>query len=669
MAEKIFCGKALDECLELASSELNISKENIQYEIIENKQRFFKRKVSIKVNVYEDELSFNKDESDKKESNEEDLKIQDLEHKKTKVQNGKIKVENGKIIVKDPKEDGRPAILRVPKGNMKVLVDNVEVDYQKEVYEESNIEVIFEESVAQRIMNISISPDNMKVFINISYVPKKTYKLKDSKEEIQLTLENEVDKIENPPLYNQDEIKQELLAKGIKFGIIEENIENCTKMENVEEILVAEGLYPIDGVNDEIQIKFNTREQISDLEEDSTGRIDYKSIGYVKEVKKGDILAVNIKGKSGKDGLDVKGKIKKHIVGKKLFLKAGEGCELLDENTIVASIEGKPYAKGNLFVVHQLHEVNSDVDIKTGNVKFNGDIMIRGNVKEGMIVEAGHNLFVEKNVEKGNICAKGDLEVLGNVINSTVCSGGEEITKISKVNALEKLHKGLVTLIETVENIRKLNLIEQKVRDGEMIKLLIENKFKYIPEICFKYVKLVEKESVEDEVTLSKLMSQKLIDFGPLNINTYRELSILAELVNKNIKKIRDTLSMPVNIRISYCQDSDLRSSGRITITGKGEYVSNIKASESVIFEDPRSVVRGGVIKASNEIRCKEVGSEGGVSTKLIVKDKGNIWVDKAYQNTCFIVGGKEYVLDIASKDIHAYLDSKGELIVDKFIL
>lgn len=658
MNKKIFSGRTLNQCLKLATDELNIPQEKIKYEIIEDIKGVFNKKVSIKVDLKSEEVS----EKATKELNnvKQNEKIENI--------NGSIKIEKGKIIVKNPKKNGRAATLRVISDNLEVFVDDNKIESKAEVYEESQIKILFKENIAQRILNISISPDNMKVFINTEYIPKNIYKIKDVKESMQAIIDAEVYSSENPPLFNKEEIKEELITKGVKFGIMEENIELCTKMEKTNNVLVAKGLEPIDGTDDKIEVMFEMKNKCNKLVEDSTGKVDYKSIGYIKEVRPKDVLAIKTKGEIGRNGLDVKGKIKKHKKGKKITMKAGEGCELKDENTVVSLIEGKPYVNGVMFSVHPVHEVRGDVDISTGNVKFNGDIVIHGNIKEGMMVEAGHNLFIEKNIERSDICAKGNVQAFGNVINSKICSGGEEIVKISKMNYLVNLEKSLEELVNTLENIREHNIIDKSVHDGEVIKLLVENKFKYIPIVCSKYMDSVEKNPLGDDLRLATLIKEKLMDFGPLNIHDYRELSILRELIKKHIRKIQDTLSVPVNMKISYCQDSTLESSGSIYITGKGEYVSNIIASKNVVFENPKSIARGGVIKANDEIKCRSVGSEGGVRTKLVVKENGHIWVEKAYQNTCFVVGHKEYILDIESKDIHVYLDSKGELIVDKFV-
>jgi hypothetical protein len=103
-------------------------------------------------------------------------------------------------------------------------------------------------------------------------------------------------------------------------------------------------------------------------------------------------------------------------------------------------------------------------------------------------------------------------------------------------------------------------------------------------------------------------------------------------------------------------------------ITGKGEYISDITANESIEFLQDRSVARGGTLKAKKEIKCKIVGSMAGVSTVLHVEDEGHIWADIAYHNTVIKVGKKKLMLDSPSKNLHAYLN-EGNIIVDKFLL
>nr|WP_275936027.1 FapA family protein [Clostridium haemolyticum] len=336
---------------------------------------------------------------------------------------------------------------------------------------------------------------------------------------------------------------------------------------------------------------------------------------------------------------------------------------------MVSTIEGKPTFKGGVIAVHAVHNVKKDVDITTGNIDFVGDVVVFGSVKEGMIVECGQNLIVNKNIEHAKLYSKRDMIVRGNVINSNLYAGGEEILKRNKLKILKKLNNGLLQLISTVDHIKKFNVLGKKVRDGEIIKVLMENKFNYINNLCSEFNELLLQGKMEEEKIVSDCINKNLMGIQPLNIKEVNELNLVVIKVKRAILAIEATLSVPVTMNISYCQDSILECSGNVVVTGKGEYVSEIISHGSVEFISSGSLARGGVIKAKKEIRCKEVGSEGGVSTKLIVESKGHIWVDVAYQNTRFIVGEKEYILEIPSKEIHAYLADDGELVVDKFVL
>ncbi|WP_275936023.1 flagellar assembly protein A [Clostridium haemolyticum] len=306
MSKNIFTARTLKECLDLASSKLNVSKNNLQYKVIEEKQGIFIKKVTVSVKI-PDNIENNKEISinEVKEKEIAKLSIDD------KNIDGTIKVENGKIIVKNPKKGGKPAKIRI-NDKVSILIDGIEVTSEQNVYEENSIEIIFEENVAERMISINKSHDLMEVYASIEYIPQNIYKLKDSMEQKYLKVETELKEQKYPNPYTIDEIKKILLLKGIKAGVIEENLYKLVKMEKSQDILIAKGRKPIQSIDDKINIKFDVDNEKA-FKEDKNGNIDYKSIGRVKEVKIGEILAVIEPGIDGKNGIDVKGCIKKML--------------------------------------------------------------------------------------------------------------------------------------------------------------------------------------------------------------------------------------------------------------------------------------------------------------------------------------------------------------------
>ncbi|MGE5628645.1 MAG: DUF342 domain-containing protein [Solirubrobacterales bacterium] len=580
---------------------------------------------------------------------------------------GKVEVVNGKIIIENPVGEGNPAEI-FGSSKVRVFVDGNVVIGKRKVYEDSNIEIVFDENEASRELKIDVSPDEMEAHLSILYTPKNAYKLKDVEKAQLVELDAELKEKIFPPKYNASEISQELTNNNIVYGIIESNLKLCSTME-CKDILIAAGKKMVQGVNDKIDIKFNAN-QAGKFKEDETGKVDFKSIGVVQDVKKGDIIAIKIPGTDGEEGCDIRGRVKKPKQIKKLNIKAGNGCAFLDENTIVSLMDGKPSVRNNAFSVFQFHEVNGDVDLSTGDIRFIGDISISGSVTEGMQIVSGNSVKIHRDVDGAVINAKGDVTVDGSVIRSKVYGGGEDVSRIKAMKELESIEVIIKSLIENVAQIKEHNILGGSKKDGDLIKLLIETKYKNLNVICIKTMSVLGGLYEEEKKgEFSELLRSKLLGLGPISIRHYGELDLIVEKINTLLLKIKSELSIPVTISIGYCQDSVIKSSGDIMVVGKGVYISELIANGSIKFVDEKSVARGGSLRAGKTLSCRIVGSSAGVPTKLQVDKDGSIYVDAAYQNTVFVVGQKEYTLEKPSKNIHAYLDQRGDMIVDKLLM
>lgn len=649
--ERVFKGKSVEECINEACEVLNIPKNELDYSIIEEKKGFLFKSASIKVNLKEKDISKEEQKPDKSDEN-----------------NGKVKITDNKIVVKNPKEQGFPATI-FPGRSVKVMVDGEEIRTRKEVFEESKIQVIMPEDKAQRIMDINVSPDAMEAYVTIKYKPENIYKLVDTDENNTIEIKYKLAQSVDPKKFTIDEVKKELSKQKITYGILDGSIEDLVNSEESKSLLVAKGEKPQDEQDDILDIKFKQDDENLVPDEDEFGKVDFKSIGSIDSVEKGDILAVRTPGMEGKNGKDIRGKIVKCKAGKKINIRNGTGCSLKDSNTIIADENGKPCIKNNTFYVYPVHEVKSDVDLKSGNIKFMGDIIIYGSVMDGMTVEAGNAITINGNVERAKVTGKGEGLVKGNIISSQVLVGGEDVIIQNLISNLEALKQELSSLSKVAEEIKKFNLLGADRKDGEIVKVLIETKFKHIPRLCMKIVAGIMMEKKEQEDELLAMIKSKLIGLAPINMEHYWEVDDIVKIIKDKIDQYKSLLAIPVNLRIAYCQDSTLESSGDIYIFGKGEYVSNIKGNGKIIFEGEKSIVRGGVLQANDEIRCKIVGSLGGVTTKLCTSGTGHIWADIAYQNTIFVIGGREYILDTPGKEIHAYMGKDEDIIVDIFKL
>ncbi len=216
-----------------------------------------------------------------------------------------------------------------------------------------------------------------------------------------------------------------LRTQDITFGIIEdEAIEAWIAMETKEkELMVAMGEKSVSGEDGHIKFHFeNNYTNPGKIKDDGT--IDFRDRGGIPYVHKGDLLAKKTPKKEGKNGMDVFGT--PILVEEPLdpVFIAGTGTEASeDELEIYAALDGQPHvdAMGNITVNPELM-IKGDVDFETGNIDFNGDIIVKGTIKEGFTIK-GISLTAQE-IEGAAIDLSGDLNISAGITEAKIISVG-----------------------------------------------------------------------------------------------------------------------------------------------------------------------------------------------------------------------------------------------------
>jgi uncharacterized protein (DUF342 family) len=647
-----FSGTSLENSIEKACADLNISKDNLKYRVIKEEKKFFKKIVEIEI-IDEGEIKTNIKEKEviKEAEKEEQIELFGA------------KVENGKIIVTESEKKDEIITIKPCQG-MILLINGQQVEGTTPVTAEDKIEYEFEEIKPIRNAEIEITNDKMEAYITIKYIPSHVYELADQEYHKSLIFSKKKISEKYPTKYTKAEIKELIQSKGIRFGIIEEELDVICNEYEVNNVLIVKGLPANDDVPDEIQVLFKESEELIDYEE-SDERVDYRNRFVIANVNVGDIIGRIVPGRSGSDGKDIFGISIKRKTSKKVVVKIGEGCKL-ESNNIIAAQEGKPAYRANTFVVNKLYKVDQ-VDLKSGNIDFVGNVEVVGNVCEAMEVKAGNELHIGKNVESATVKSSGKIIINGNILNSTVTAGCENVERKQYLDNLISLNGIIKDLRDSTEQIKLNNLLGQK-QDGEIIKILIENKFKLLPKLSRSILNYNMSEGVQHS-ELTTFIINKLLGLGPLKIKNFEELTNLEGILKEEIDEIETLIVIPEDIYFSYAQGSTIEASGSIYITGKGQYTSNITALNKIEFTSENSACRGGVLSAGTEIILKSVGSVAGVNTIIKVSKNGRIKADIAYNNTIFCFGERQRMLEVSSKNVEAYLDKTGEIIIDKFVL
>lgn len=245
-------------------------------------------------------------------------------------------------------------------------------------------------------------------------------------------------------LLDRDSIVSEMVRCGVKYGVAEENITDFLENRQYDQtILLAEATKPVEGSDAVITYNFNTDlTQKPRVNED--GSVDFHHLDVISSVSEGDLLAELTPAVQGKPGIDVCGGLLRPVKVKQKILRVGKNIRLSEDGCKAYSmVNGHATVEGEQVFVSNVYDVPANVDTSTGDIEYEGNVHVHGNVIAGFSITAKGDIVVDGVVEGAKLYAgghiilkrgiqgmdRGVLKADGNVIsrfieNASVESGG-----------------------------------------------------------------------------------------------------------------------------------------------------------------------------------------------------------------------------------------------------
>lgn len=373
-------GKEYDKLVAQGMQHFNVSKENINVEVLESKKNLFSSYFKVKISKKENktlqmiENSIDSIINDELASREKGIEFRFAED------GVYIKIEKGVTMVDIVTQIDMKRIQSVDISKIKQGLELGAIDNWIKIAEPQ------EEKKIDSECKVTISKDGMKAFISLSR-----------------------------PIGGADisekEIHELLKLNRIVFNINETEIKNAVinKVYN-KEILVSEGIEPQAGRDAELTYHFDISGEKS-INIDKDGKIDYHELSLIKNVKAGDLLVTLTPNTAGISGKNVLGEEVTGKDGKKLPLPRGRNVDISEDGLcLVSAIDGEVKVLDGKVNVFSVYEVKHNVDNSTGNIRFNGKVIVMGNVLTGFVIEA-----------------EGDVEVYGVVEGAVIRSNSNII--------------------------------------------------------------------------------------------------------------------------------------------------------------------------------------------------------------------------------------------------
>lgn len=237
-------------------------------------------------------------------------------------------------------------------------------------------------------LEIEISQDGMKAFLQVNSFGKEG------------------------SLLDVNIIMHKLWNEGVVYGIKGEVISQIIEQKITgEPILIAEGKPPIEGNDAVIEYRF-TKTLKPRLLTDLAGRVDYRDLGLIENVRRGEILATKRPPTKGTPGKTVTGKQVPARDGVDVQLPAGQNTEIIENgNTLISTANGYVVWKDTKIGVETVYRVKGDVNMNVGNIHFIGTVEIQGDVLEGFRVISEENIIINGGVDNATIRAEKNIEV------------------------------------------------------------------------------------------------------------------------------------------------------------------------------------------------------------------------------------------------------------------
>jgi len=176
--------------------------------------------------------------------------------------------------------------------------------------------------------------------------------------------------------------------------------------------IIAQGTKPMSGEDARIEYKFDIEKTITPKAIES-GRVDFKNLDGITNVKTGDVLAVKSEASPGSPGKDVRGIIIDAPSGNDVLMLPGDNVVVSEDGMeLSAAADGNVFMRADRVNVNNVYVVPGDVDYSCGNIDFAGLVIIRGSVREGFSVSADSNIFINDGVEGASVESRnGDISI------------------------------------------------------------------------------------------------------------------------------------------------------------------------------------------------------------------------------------------------------------------
>jgi uncharacterized protein len=561
-----------------------------------------------------------------------------------------LQVINGNVQIVSSHLNDAPATLYVPVHSLiQVYIDNEIATGKVEVYPQSRIDVVYSEQHAVRNAKIQISPDRMSADLLIEYAPGIQIDIADTPPMKAVRLQITEKKV-NPEPYQLQEIESVFRENGILYGVDWGNIQQFLDSGKSGSCICAAGKKPVQMVPERYELRVH----------DST---DPVFVGIVPlqpilTVHEGIIVAEHMLSIAGFPGIDVLGQAVLPEPVRTRLPRIGKGLQEREDGNVISIRKGRVISTQQMLDVANTLVFETSLSVVDGHVQFDGDVIVHGDINEGVEIVAGGQVFVTGFVSNATIVADEGVIVSGGVFKSRISAGSRLAVLNDFKQILLNLDEEFGQFVAAAEQLYDaLGIRARIVGAGKLATTLLNDKFAHI----LRWPKLILEWKQESKSSLGntwiRWIDQIAYEVSQTKLQTAREIYPWRALLQDIKDRIADIVSseeVDVDIQVKNAQHSDMESSGRIIAVGQGFYQCILRAKYDVQAQGVPGVILGCEVKTGNRVLAREIGSQAESTTTIHVESvKGAVEASMIHPGTQLSVGHWHHKVAKEMRDAH----------------
>lgn len=463
-------------------------------------------------------------------------------------------------------------------------------------------------------------------------------------------------------IWDKDKLNSDLQELKVTHGRRNQAWDEILAVRGSGEVVVAEAILPIPPSPPQLE-DFVGAPQPKDTGESE--RIDFFA-SKVQLVQEGSVLARKKPGIPGTPGTDVFGRQLPAQAFRDFNFRLKKNVRLSEDGLeVIATCAGLPVRLDELtYMVDNVYVLNRDVDLSTGSIEFTGDVMIGGNVLDGLHIFATGKVEIQGAVSHAEIRAEKGLKIHRNVLGGKLVVGEKYVVRAEILRQLKGIHDELnLCLLQTEELLK--SPAAASLKPGQYLKKVLERNFPELPKRAAKaesYVLARKDELITSDLLLAVKSAKRFLSgLGPLEPQALP----LLNKINKAFAQFVENISLEVPEKLAcvvdYIQGTTVETGGSFQCV-KGAYNSEIRADGDVTIE---GVCRGGKILAGGNVSIRELGGSGVSTTLVQIIGSKRLKVNYCHPNAIIAVDKEIIRIEEAYKNLEVYRE-RGLVQVEK---